>query len=361
MTEPVIDLLIDTTSTGEEIAVLSEGGRDRDFRRIVNSLRGTAQLLVETLVAEVKRTGQTREQQVGVPASTVLGDTIAAAPVKGVGDTVFAVQLAPTAADAERRADQLAVWEWEIGLEDLPPRLWLDRRFLDLTGTDPQFRDRTGPYGPVDFFRPVVRLRDILHIWQGLKTVKVGDTGSGRFVARTNTGELRQLHWAQRCVDTSAGPRVRGVCRDVTADADPTQMHIDLAETYLIDKLMHLHDRPGDDSPGMFGAVGDITYLNAPTLIRWLTPYIPTIGHGVSTGQTPAIHPESLMKIPGWLKEMRNGPINDVGMTRRGGGGWLEVVFHADILDREAFPTIGVIIVYPGDVSVVEPRSSTDQ
>lgn len=360
MTEPAIDLLVDTTSTADEVAVLAEGGRDRDFRRLSNTLRGTAQHLVDDMVAEVRRTGRTVQRQVSAPASAVLGETVAAAPVEGIGGSVFAVQLAPTTKEAEGRAAKLAVWEWEIGLQDLPPRLWLDERFLDLTGTDAQFRDRV-VFGPVDFFRPIVRLRDVLYIWQGLKTVKVGDTSSGRVVARTSTGDLRQLHWAQRCVDTDAGPRVRGVCRDVTADSDPTDMAVDLIETALIDKLMHLQDRPGEDSPGVFAAVGDHTYPTAPTIIKWLTPYIPTIGHGVSTGQTPAIHPDSIAKIPGWLEESKKGPINDVGMTRRGGGGWLQVAFHADILDRTAFPTIGVMIVYPGDVSVVDPGGAEEK
>lgn len=356
MAEPAIDLLVDTTSVGDEVAILAEGGRARDFRRVANSLRGAAQLLVEELIAEVRRSGQTEQRQVSAPASTVLGATIAAAPVKGIGGSVFAVQLAPTADQAERRAAELAVWEWEIGLEDLPPRLWLDERFLDLTGTDAQARDRSvhGPYGPVDFFRPVVRLRDVLHLWQGLKTVKVGDTGSGRVVVRTSTGEYRQLHWSQRCVQTDAGPRVRGIARDVTGDADPIDMHVDLIEMALVDKLLHLRDRGEEGSPGVFAAVGDYTYPYAPTIIKWLTSYVPTLGHGVSTGQTPGIHPATLMKIPGWLEQSKRGPVTGEGMVRRGGGGWLQAVFHGDVLDRNMFPTIGVMIVYPGDVSVVD-------
>jgi len=357
MTEAAVDLLVETMGTAaeEEVSILAEGGRDCDFRRLSKSLRGAAQHLVHDLVMEVRDSGETRQQQVNSVAAAVLGPTIAAAPVTGIGGTVFAVQVAPTAAEAEQRAGGLAAWEWEIGLENLPPRLWLDQRWLDLTGTALEFRDRV-VMGPVDFFRPIVRLRDVLQIWQGLRTVKVGDTTSNRTIARTSTGELRQIQWAQRCVQTDAGPRVRGVCRDVADESDPAQMHMDLIEMALIDKLMHLHDKPGDGSPGVFAAVGDHTYQNAPTIIKWLTPYIPTIGHGVSTGQTPAIHPDTLLKIPGWLEQSKAGPITDVGMTRRGGGGWLQVVFHGDILDRELFPTIGVMIVYPGDVSVADSR-----
>lgn len=181
MAEPAINLLIETMNS--QPTILSEGGQEWNFRRPSNSLRGAALHLVEHLVTEVRRQGKTVQRQVDAPASTVVGPTIAAAPVLGPesaqGNVVFAVTLAGTAGQAEKRAAETAAWEWEIGLENLPPRLWLDERFLDLTKTAQDFRDRI-VFGPVDFFRPLARLRDVIHIWQHLRTVQVGDISSGR-------------------------------------------------------------------------------------------------------------------------------------------------------------------------------------
>ncbi len=344
MADAAVDLLIETMSTGPEATVVADGHRDREFRKLGNTLRGAALHVVDGIVAEVRASGQPQQRQVAAPASSVLGPEVAAAPVKGIGNTVFAVAVADSPVAAEARAGQVAVWEWEIGLENLPPRLWLDDRWLNLTGTAQEFRDRA-VYGPVDFFRPVIRLRDVVDMWLQLRAITLGGIGSGRFAARRDDAELFEVHWAHRCVQTDTGLRVRGICRPV--QSDKLDLHVALIETQLVDKLLGLQN--------VFAAIGDHTVAAAPTFIKWLTPVVPAIGHGVSTGQTPAIHPDTLAKIPGWLEESKRGPITGVGMVRRGGGGWLEVLFHGDILDREVMPSLGIMLAYPGDVSAVDP------
>lgn len=340
-----MELLIETMG-GDQPTILGEGDKDRDFRPLRTVLRGAALRLVEELVTEVSRTGVAAQVETGPAASMLGGPTFAVVPIKGVGSAatgLFAVQTGATIPEAEKRAAEVAVYEWELGLEQ-PPRLALDDRFLDLTGTALEFRDRV-MFGPVDFFRPIVSIRDCLAMWEGLRRTAPGVTEAGRVIARTSTGNLRQLHWAQRCISLDAGVRMRGVLRDVTSSTSEAAMHLELVESTVIGGLLDLQD--------LYGCFGDITWPQMPLIIKWLTPYVPTIGHGVSTGQTPAIHPEDIPKVLEWIDQSRSGePIVGIGRVRRGGGGYLRVKFHSKLINPAIYPNLGITVVFPSDVLV---------
>ncbi|NNH73848.1 DUF5593 domain-containing protein [Nocardia uniformis] len=353
MSEHPVDLLVETMGPGRP-TILAESGRDREFRRLAQSLRGEAERLVEDTTAQVKRTGEPVQVFDTGIAAAVLGPTLAATPVRGVGSgaPMFAVQFSPTLAEAEQRASTIAAYEWELGLEELPPRLLLDDRWLDLTNTGKEFRDRA-IFGPQDFFRPIIRIRDIVELWEDLRRATPDTAKIGTVLTRIDEGPLKRMHWAQRCVSTDAGPRMRGLLRDVTDTVTTAEMRLELLENRVGTESLRLQDA--------FGVIGDISYPYAPLILKWLTPLVPDIGHGVSTGQTVAIHPDDFANVLQWINEAKQGrTVIGQGRVRRGGGGWLKMTFHASLLDPEFFPTIGLTLVYPADVAVLDPVSASD-
>ncbi|WP_228785979.1 hypothetical protein [Nocardia terpenica] len=223
---------------------------------------------------------------------------------------------------------------------------------LDLIGIDQKFRDRT-LFGPADYFTRVERLSELLHLDQIVKSAQPGDESTGTMIVRPDGGApLRRLHYAQRCVSTPGGPRLRGVTRDITRYDDPAQLSVDLAESTLLQALVHFQKA--------YAAIADITYPTAPYIIRWLTPHPPGVGHGVSTGQTPGIHPDDLPKVLGWINEVHanGGVISGRARTRAAGGGWMEGNFTGMLLDPAVSKNIVVGIVYPDSITVEDAENT---
>ncbi len=96
----------------------------------------------------------------------------------------------------------------------------------------------------------------------------------------------------------------------------------------------------------MYIAVGDLSY-QYPYWLKWVTEHVPGLGHGVSTGQTFALHEEDWPKIIEWVQQVRKGPVSGTVRARRGGGGWLKAEFRGFLLDPLVSDSIGVAVISP--------------
>ena len=344
----VNSLLVETL--GEEPTVLVQAGRERDFRKITSIFRGSARTTVDRIIDDVREHRAPTQRVVPDNALSTLGRTGFALPVVGVGNVVYAAHV--WTGDEAQDPETVGTWEWELGLEGLPPRLRATDEFFDMFGIGDEYRDRS-VYGPADYFGRVVRLADIAELWHAVKTAKAGDATTGFFDIRTDAGELRRIHYAQRFVETDSGPRLRGLCRIAPATIYSTHQRAQMLDSDLSRTLIGLQ--------GMYGLVGDFTIPTAPCVLKWLTSYMPGVGHGVSTGQTPAIHPDDLPQVLGWIAKLRENPAESVSgtlRTRSGGGGWLKYQFVAHLLDHDAFPTLGVVLIYPGTITIEDPHGA---
>lgn len=329
-------------SLGDEPTIIAQAGKERDFRKITNIYRGPARTVIEQLVADALLADSFILRPVPENATATLGKSSYAAPILGPDNVVYGTRVW-TGQGEPPQHQIVGTWEWELGLVDLPPRLRASTAFLDMFGVGTEHRDRT-VYGPADFFGRVVRLSDIATLWQQVKSAQSGDSYTGSIIIRTDAGDLRRIHYAQRFVETAAGPRLRGICRDATG-TDLQDLQASLLDADLSRMLIGLQ--------GMFGFVGDITFPNAPCILKWLTSYIPGIGHGVSTGQTPAIHPEDLPQVVVWLAEVRETglPVSGLVRLRHHGGGWIKARFIGQLIAPDQFPTLGITLVYPDSLS----------
>ncbi|WP_225730509.1 MULTISPECIES: GAF domain-containing protein [unclassified Nocardia] len=345
-------LLIETI--GDEPTVIGVGDRVRELRRISNMFRGAARTAIDGLIKEATKARSPVTQAVAAQVDEQLGGPFGiAVPTLGPSGEVQAVQVWFGQADAQPEPPEpLGVWEWELGLEDRPPRLQLTETALDILGVDKKFRDRS-VYGPADYFTRIEKISDLLDLDQKVKTAAPGNEAHGSVLIRPDGGgALRRMYYAQRCVSTPSGPRLRGVCRDISRVDDPGQIRVDLLEHTLVDILLK--------ESGMYAVIGDVTFPAAPYIMKWLTPHPAGVGHGVSTGQTPGIHPEDLPKVAGWIYEIRQtgGPVSGRARTRAAGGGWIEGDFIGMLLDPVLSKTIAVGIVIPGSITIEEPETS---
>ncbi|MGB3674145.1 MAG: GAF domain-containing protein [Candidatus Nanopelagicales bacterium] len=338
--EPNTWLLVETL--GEEPTVIAEGDKMREFRRISSMYRRAAKPAIDSLISECRATKSTVSRILNKEAGQQLGAKAVAVPTVGTDGSVFAVQVwFGATAESPDTPEPVGIWDWELGLEDLPPRLLISPEFLDMYGIDAKYRDRT-VYGPSDYFTRVVRVSDILDLHNKIDAATVGYSGDGTYIIRRDSGTLRKLHYAQRCVSTPAGPRLRGICRDITDIDDPARLRAELVDNTLVDTLLNLQ--------GMFGLIGDVTYPTAPYILKWLTAHPKGIGHGVGTGQTPGIHPEDLYKVISYVNDIRNGPVTGSARIRKAGGGWMKGTFTGQLLDPEVSKTVAVGIVYPDTI-----------
>lgn len=336
-------LLVETLA-GESM-VIAEGGKSRD-RRLANMFRGQARV-VEQVVLDAARSATSTYKD--LPPAAALGAGVDLRVIPGPeGGVAYGVTV-QFGQDGDSQI--VGTWQWELGLENLPPRLLMSVECLDIIGMDHSARDRV-TFGPADFFSRVERLSDVVALWTQIKRAQVGEKSGGTIIIRTDSGELRRLRYVQACVETPNGPRMRGVCTDVTDPDEASTLQTELADTDLSRALIGLQ--------GMFGIVGDLTFPGAPCIVKWLTNVVPEIGHGVSTGQTPAIHPEDIPKVLRLVDEVRTGPVSDFVRVRRGGGGggWLQFKFIGQLLNPASFPTVGLALVYPDTVSAVTEASS---
>lgn len=327
---------------GDEPTIIAQAGKERDFRKVTNVYRGPARSAIERLVADALVADDAVLRPVPENAAAALGQSAYAAPIMGPDNVVYGAHVW-TGHGEPPPLQSVGTWEWELGLVDLPPRLRASTAFLDMFGVSTDHRDRI-IYGPADFFGRVVRLSDIATLWQQVKTAQSGDSFTGTVIIRTDAGDLRRIHYAQRFVDTPAGPRLRGICRDASG-SDLQEQRASLLDADLSRMLIGLQ--------GMFGFVGDITFPYAPCIIKWLTSYVPGIGHGVSTGQTPAIHPDDLPQVVVWIAEVRETrqPVTGMIRVRHHGGGWIRAKFIGQLVAPDQFPTLGMALIYPDSLS----------
>lgn len=335
------------TSGIDEHRLVAEGREEKKWRKLSSVHRGPALNAVNTLIsdciakADVVTTTITNEK-----ALEKLGPAAIAVPVLG-GDrkTVVAVQFYyGSPADPHPERPEVGVWEWEVDVEDAPPRLHMSTDLLNLFGVDSGHRDRT-IYGPADFFTRVERIGDIARYLRTLyEPPREDGTNDGTLIVRQDNGEYREVRYAERRLKTAAGERLRGLCWDTGKGA--RGVYESMLDSHLAATLAGLH--------GMFGIIGDIRFPNAPYIVKWLTPRVPGIGHGVSTGQTPALHPDDFPKIMQWMKDVQNGPVEGKVRARRAGGGWLQAQFKGYLLDPAGAGVLGTALVYPDSIEHVE-------
>ncbi|MGW5152014.1 GAF domain-containing protein [Rhodococcus koreensis] len=335
------------TSGIDEHRLVAEGRDKKGWRKLSSVHRGPALSAVNSLIGEcIEKADVVTTTITNDKALEKLGPAAIAVPVLG-GDrkTVVAVQFysgSPTQQHPER--PDVGVWEWEVDVEDAPPRLHMSKELLDLFGVNSAHRDRT-IYGPADFFTRVERIGDIARYLRTLYEPPRDDgTNDGAMVIRRDSGEHCELRYAERRLKTPAGERLRGLCWDTGEDA--RGVYESMLDSHLASTLAGLH--------GMFGIIGDIRFPKAPYIVKWLTPRVPGIGHGVSTGQTPALHPDDFPRILQWMEDVRKGPVEGKVRARRGGGGWLEMQFKGYLLDPAVSDVLGTALVYPDSIEHIE-------
>lgn len=339
-----LDLVVELLP-GAEPQVVAAGGRPRDFRRVASVLRGQEKALVERLIRDVEH-----DHRPAVRTADS-GVTYLAAPIPGPDDGVPAVQIvAGTDLADTTRAAPCAVAQWEM-FPDSAPRLHVTPDFLDLIGVPAVERDRA-VYGPLDFFQRVARIADLVRVWENLLTAGPGYRSSGSVTVRRNDGTLGVLLYAQRYLRTDSGPRVRVILQDATAAADPAELACELLDATVSMAIT--------ETAEMFGAVVE-THWPTPCVLQWLTGYPKWAGHGVSTGQTPGLHPDDIMRIPDLLAELAaNGIVRSTMRTRSRSltGGWVHSRFAGRMIDPAVSGSIGLILVHPDPIGIEDEEGN---
>ncbi|MBL1076428.1 DUF5593 domain-containing protein [Nocardia sp. 2] len=333
-----LDLLVELVG-GSEPQVVAADGRPREFRRISSVLRGKEKALVEGLIREVER-GAQPTVRVGDTGTTYL-----AVPVCGPDGGVNAVQIVSGADPANStKAAPCAVGYWEM-VADSAPRLHVTTGFLDIIGVPDAERDRA-VYGPLDFFQRVARTTDLVRLWEKLLAAGPGDVASGTVVIRKTDGAVGVLLYAQRHMTTESGSRVRVVLQDVSAAADRAELGLDLLDASVAMAIT--------DTTEMFGAIVE-TRWPTPCALQWLTGYPKWAGHGVSTGQTPGLHPEDIMRVPALLAQLaEEGIVRSTMRTRSKSltGGWVHSRFVGRMIDPAVSTSICLMLVHAEPLGV---------
>lgn len=202
-------------------------------------------------------------------------------------------------------------------------------------------------YGPLDFFTRVERLPDLVRIWDAILTAQPGYAATGTVIIRTTTSRPGLLLYVQRYVETEAGPRLRVVCRDITATVDPKQLRIDTLDMSIAKAAV--------SAQGMYGFVLEARWPST-CILKWLSPFAPGFGHGVSTGATAGVHPDDQLRVPGMVKTaLETGSVQDSLRIRPGfgaddwigEGGWLTVRFNSRLIDPHVSQTLALSLIYP--------------
>ncbi|WP_280394359.1 GAF domain-containing protein [Nocardia brasiliensis] len=346
MQQPHDEVLIETIGTNPRVVWASRQARDT---RITNLFRGAEGALIERLVKDVVKT-KTVTTWTGRDGNAT-GRIYAAHPVVGPDNAVNGVQLVYGASVATPTASA-AAFQWT--LDDTaaePPRLHATWELLDLLEVPPRQRDRAlYAYGPLDFFNRVARLADLVQMWEAILTAEPGYAEIGTVIIRTSTGRAGLLLYAQRQVQTEAGPRLRVLCQDITDTADMKRLRRAMYDMQLAEAAV--------TGQGMYGCVLDARWPST-CILRWLTPFVPGFGHGISTGQTAGVHPEDQLRVPVMLTTAleTGGGVHDSLRVRPGFGsdpwigedGWMTVRFHAQLIDPEVAPTLALSQFYPND------------
>lgn len=332
------ELLVDTLGT--EPVIVAEDGKERAFRKVSSLFRGPARTVVEEAIHDAFSKQEPLMRPVPDTAVSVLGRFCRAEPVIGPDRAVYGMHLLFGDGSEPGPARTVGAYQWEIEIPGLPPRLDMNTAAMDLMGIPAHHRDRT-VYGPLDYFAHMVRLSDVIQVWETVNSAAAGHASAGTFIVGRPAGDgsvLDRIHYSQRYVVTDSGPRLRGLCEGVSVQADMAAMRMELLDVAVRQTATALTH--------MFGVVGDLRWPAAPCVLKWLTPSIPGIGHGVSTGQTPGFHPDDFPRILKMIDDVRHGPVDDYVRIRKGGGGWLRTHFTSNLIDPELSPTLGVAMVY---------------
>jgi hypothetical protein len=324
-----------------EPTIVSQNSVSANFRPLANVLRGARLSVVRGLVENVRQHGNDVVQPISEPAASTLGRFAAAVPVIGPSRVIHGVKL--QFGNGQDAMPPTAGYEWQLEVADgLPPRLHLTTAGLDLLAVSADQRDRA-VYGPLDMYSRVAQLADVVRMWENVNHAQAGYAEQGTFVLRIPVdGEheaLRVIHYAERFVETPAGPRIRGLFEDITCSAAITATRLALLDATVGRQVLV--------EAGAYGAIIDHRVIHAPTVLRWLTPWVPGIGHGVSTGQMPGFHPDEYARFPEMVERSAHGPVRDSVRVRRAGGGWMRMRFTASHIDPIAAPTIAVAIIVP--------------
>lgn len=182
-------LLVETM--GDDPTVIAEGDRPRDMRKISSMFRGPVKDTVSGVIEEAISAREPVTRPVPPAAVETLGGRFGfAAPTIGPTGSVVAVQCwFGSAEDNPGPPDPIGVWEWELGLEDRPPRLQLTTSALDLLGIDQKFRDRS-TYGPADYFTRIERVSDLIDLDTKIKTAAPGDHSHGTVIVCPDGGHF---------------------------------------------------------------------------------------------------------------------------------------------------------------------------
>ena len=326
-----------------EPTIVSQNSVSANFRPLANVLRGARLSVVRGLVENVRQHGNDVVQPLSEPAASSLGRFAAAVPVIGPSRVIHGVKL--QFGNGHDAMPLTGGYEWELEVAGgLPPRLHLTTAGLDLLAVPEDQRDRA-VYGPLDMYSRVAQLADVVRMWENLNHAQAGYAEQGTFVLRIPVdGEhesLRVIHYAERFVETPAGPRVRGLFEDITCSAAITATRLALLDATVGRRVLA--------EAGAYGAIIDHRVIHAPTVLRWLSPWVPGIGHGVSTGQMPGFHPDEYARFPEMVERSAHGPVRDSVRVRRAGGGWMRMRFTATHIDPVAAPTIAVAIIVPDE------------
>lgn len=330
-----VHLLVETL--GDEPTIVAENDVPRQFRKISNVLRGSSRTSVLRVINSV-----VDERRAALLTVTDGPGRVVGIPVLGPDHTVFAIHLY-IGGEVEPTSPSVAGWQWELGIQDLPPRLLLSGEFFEIYGIGDGFRDRT-VYGPADYFARIARLSDVVDIWTTVKKATVGDKAAGAVIIRRESGGLALIHHTQRCVDTPSGPRLRGFSWEVPQAGDAA-LRTSVVDEEVTSRVLGIQ--------GAYAYIADLTFPRAPCVVKWLTSWVPDIGHGVSTGQTPSIHPDDQLRIVDMIAKHRDtaGPVTTSMRVRRAGGGWLTMRLTAQWLDRQIWPALAVVIIHPDSIT----------
>ncbi|MFF0488895.1 hypothetical protein ACFYTQ_07715 [Nocardia sp. NPDC004068] len=220
-----------------------------------------------------------------------------------------------------------------------PPRLHVTPEFIDLLEIADQHLDRS-VYGPLDFFGRVARIPDLVRMWHAILGAAPGYAETGTVPVRTGAENLEMLLYAQRYVPTDVGPRLRVLCQNM-AGFDRLQLRVDMLDLAV--------SRAAIAASGTYGVVLETRWPTTCPL-QWLTGWAPNLGHGVATGQTPGMHPDDIVRVPGLVEKARTeGVVRDSVRVRKFGGGWMTADFVAQLLDPEVSPTLALSLVTIAD------------
>ena len=310
--------------------VVAKNAELQDWRRLANVYRGSTFKTAEKVARRVIR-----------ESAVAAKDGVYGAPVQGPDGTAHAAFLS-TSANPGKIPD-VGVLEWRFPVSaDSPPSLHLTSTALDQFGVGAQFRDRT-VYGPADFFTRARNLSEILPHLGFLYDSTEGEQRTARTMLKGDDGQDRDLYFIEQIRSGNAGERiVRGLCWP--ANDNPKALATRALDIELATALA--------TAGSQFVAITDNRFPNTPSVVKWVTPHPPGLGHGASTGQPAAIHPDDLGRLLEYrdaLSNVKPGdpvPVLRGIRARRAGGGWMSGSGTGFRLN-EHYPTIWVALLTP--------------